>query len=713
MVSKEDIGVSINLDIGVPSNPTWDGSTVRILLHARQNTRYPEDSTRRDLLAYIKDEIKEEWADEDSDCLAPDEDSDCRRQWGPGLKIETSLDISQFSNRLDFHIAIPEIKDKDEVAESYPRIKDKDELAELLQKVFEGKHGKKRPFETDGVCQTILGVQFYRFAGSIICVSSRLPKSVAALLQRALSFILERDEVPLLPVDDVAGLGELVVDRFGKITLIENLPEKFRIPERRDLALSQDDHSTARLHFLDELPSALLARLYGFAPERVVAHLATCKHFRTSLRHADRVGVTIRNPFGDRNIWQISSAQGTQTLDEKMNFFTGSMLLRLCDPSGRQLTKGLQLSEQTLVRIEALDLTSSKIGRMGPSAIMCLQDLPCVQSLQLFDNELGDAGAKALKDALGKCKRLCSLGAGGNRIGDQGAEQLALLVRERTGSAGKSNVNHCLKELDMQDNRITDVGFLTLAEAAHSAGSLEELNLSYNSIIFKDMSNLVLPRSLRSICFKGNIVRDVSESLHGLRCLATAMLGCNHLTLIDLQNTLDQLSFLGGTDALAPCTRARYRGKDAVQSFERVVGTLEHMQTRTLEANVKKALQKADWAHLALHAEGIARCIENLPDSSARAVRNPESKHALRWEIESFLSDLPTERPPRIVLIFYAGHAVQEGNQIFLDREWCWPLYNSMGGRLNMQARGCGEIGRWCWLLCVKMWVYFSIQARG
>jgi hypothetical protein len=65
-------------------------------------------------------------------------------------------------------------------------------------------------------------------------------------------------------------------------------------------------------------------------------------------------------------------------------------------------------------------------------------------------------------------------------------------------------------------------------------------------------------------------------------------------------------------------------------------------------------------------AEGIARCIENLPDSSARAVRNPESKHALRWEIESFLSDLPTERPPRIVLIFYAGHAVQEGNQIFL-----------------------------------------------
>jgi hypothetical protein len=65
-------------------------------------------------------------------------------------------------------------------------------------------------------------------------------------------------------------------------------------------------------------------------------------------------------------------------------------------------------------------------------------------------------------------------------------------------------------------------------------------------------------------------------------------------------------------------------------------------------------------------AEGFAQFIENLPDSSARAVcRNPESKVALRREIESFLSDLP-KRPPRIVLIFYAGHAVQEGNQIFL-----------------------------------------------
>ena len=40
-------------------------------------------------------------------------------------------------------------------------------------------------------------------------------------------------------------------------------------------------------------------------------------------------------------------------------------------------------------------------------------------------------------------------------------------------------------------------------------------------------------------------------------------------------------------------------------------------------------------------AEGIARCIENLPDSSARAVcRNPESKVALRREIESFLFDI-------------------------------------------------------------------------
>jgi hypothetical protein len=66
-------------------------------------------------------------------------------------------------------------------------------------------------------------------------------------------------------------------------------------------------------------------------------------------------------------------------------------------------------------------------------------------------------------------------------------------------------------------------------------------------------------------------------------------------------------------------------------------------------------------------AAGIARCIESIPDSSAPTVcRNPQSKTALKREIESFLFDIKKERPPRIVLIFYAGHAVQEGNQIFL-----------------------------------------------
>jgi hypothetical protein len=38
----------------------------------------------------------------------------------------------------------------------------------------------------------------------------------------------------------------------------------------------------------------------------------------------------------------------------------------------------------------------------------------------------------------------------------------------------------------------------------------------------------------------------------------------------------------------------------------------------------------------------------------------------VHFEIESFLLDINKERPPRIVLIFYAGQAVQEGNQIFL-----------------------------------------------
>ena len=90
------------------------------------------------------------------------------------------------------------------------------------------------------------------------------------------------------------------------------------------------------------------------------------------------------------------------------------------------------------------------------------------------------------------------------------------------------------------------------------------------------------------------------------------------------------------------------------------------LQMQALCIGVNNYKEKTKLKNAIADAEGIARCIENLPDSSARAVRNPESKCARRREIGSFLSDLPKERPPRIVLIFYAGHAVQEGNQIFL-----------------------------------------------
>ena len=89
------------------------------------------------------------------------------------------------------------------------------------------------------------------------------------------------------------------------------------------------------------------------------------------------------------------------------------------------------------------------------------------------------------------------------------------------------------------------------------------------------------------------------------------------------------------------------------------------LKMQALCIGVKDYKEKTKLKNAIADAEGIAQCIENLPDSSARAVcRNPESKGALRREIESFLSDLPKERPPRIVLIFYAGHAVQEGNRI-------------------------------------------------
>jgi len=66
-------------------------------------------------------------------------------------------------------------------------------------------------------------------------------------------------------------------------------------------------------------------------------------------------------------------------------------------------------------------------------------------------------------------------------------------------------------------------------------------------------------------------------------------------------------------------------------------------------------------------AEAIARRVNAVDEGTARAVcKNPGSKRELRDEVMEFLRHINKQKPPRVVLVFFAGHGIQDGDKIYM-----------------------------------------------
>jgi hypothetical protein len=280
---------------------------------------------------------------------------------------------------------------------------------------------------------------------------------------------------------------------------------------------------------LSHLPDALLNLVYSFAPHSVLLHLNTCKRFNDVLPQSDKVALGHRDFFGD--------PRHANRLHRQIQRFSGFLQLRLCDPGGLLLRKVRHA--RACWRVEALDLTSSKIGRIdagegGPSVpfaprlsrLKCLKEMPVLHRLELRDNEMGDHGCEVLAPVLAGCTRLTHLGLGGNQIGDKGAVHLSLWLRLAANS----------KSLDLHDNLITDEGLVGLCKAVNEAEArtakevstvrdfgaasemchvpgvqacLECLDLSRNQIRF-DTDLIKFPSSLRCLSLRDNAVSATS-----------------------------------------------------------------------------------------------------------------------------------------------------------------------------------------------------------
>eukprot|EP00743_Colponemidia_sp_Colp-15_P007185 GILK01007759.1.p1 GENE.GILK01007759.1~~GILK01007759.1.p1 ORF type:complete len:1050 (+),score=162.39 GILK01007759.1:338-3151(+) len=94
------------------------------------------------------------------------------------------------------------------------------------------------------------------------------------------------------------------------------------------------------------------------------------------------------------------------------------------------------------------------------------------KELNLFNNSLGDEGAKVIANSLTRNVFLSKLVLGCNGITDEGATKLAMSLRDNQG----------LKSLDLSGNGIQSGGAFALAQMLLTNRCLSRINIRYNSI---------------------------------------------------------------------------------------------------------------------------------------------------------------------------------------------------------------------------------------
>ena len=115
---------------------------------------------------------------------------------------------------------------------------------------------------------------------------------------------------------------------------------------------------------------------------------------------------------------------------------------------------------------------------------------PSLRELYLSFNQIGDAGAHALAEALRTNTSLTRLVLGDNQIGPEGAVALAEALERNTS----------LTELNLFGNRIGNAGAVALAIALRTNPSLTTLFLSYNQIgdaLMQEIERLMSPEGMQ------------------------------------------------------------------------------------------------------------------------------------------------------------------------------------------------------------------------
>ena len=146
------------------------------------------------------------------------------------------------------------------------------------------------------------------------------------------------------------------------------------------------------------------------------------------------------------------------------------------DEGVKALAKALEANEF----VQELDFNGNQIGFEGILAIaQTIEKNPQLplQTLNLWENEIGDAGTQVLMKALAKNRTLQYLDLSANQIGFEAAQAIAQTI--------ENNPQLPLQQLNLSRNKIGNAGTQVLMGALAKHRTLQYLNLSDNQIGFE------------------------------------------------------------------------------------------------------------------------------------------------------------------------------------------------------------------------------------
>ncbi len=333
-------------------------------------------------------------------------------------------------------------------------------------------------------------------------------------------------------------LGKLAFQGLFLKTLVESILEAIKCPDKQGFNMSTGEYPVwatqltpdcfkefvRQFRFIskDEPFQPFLERLSNFDLRRVESIDLGAKALTSN--EIKKI-LNVLNKFTSIKILNLSYNEINETLELLLPGSLQSLDL-FNNRIGDEGAKGLQFPPS----LQFVNLSLNNIGAEGAKGLRFPSSL---QSLNLVNNNnIGDEGAKGLQLP----PSLQSLDLAANNIGDEGAKGLRFppslqslgLVNNNIGDSGAKGLHlpASLQSLNLGGNDIGDEG----AKGLQLPASLQSLDLSFNNIGAEGAKGLKLPLLLQYLSLRTNCINV--EGAKGLNLTLTTS-----LQSLDLSNT--------------------------------------------------------------------------------------------------------------------------------------------------------------------------------